>query len=144
MKESEQVCDKIVRTQDCAYNFILHYIYSHTCSLSFKLMFSVDEYQSTSFKKMNTLLSAIFKFCTTKNLLKRFYYLHLILQCTKYEFGINVNKLIKTTLNKSFLLIMYRLQVSKLFSNWLSSIKSRANLKIHSFFWLHACFECHF
>jgi len=31
--------------------------------------FSPDECQTKSFKKTNTLLSTIFKFCTTKNLL---------------------------------------------------------------------------
>jgi len=38
--------------------------------LSFILTFSPDECQSKSFEKMNTLLTAIFKFCTTKNLFK--------------------------------------------------------------------------
>jgi len=33
-------------------------------------MFSPGECQSKSFESMNTLLSAIFKFCTTKNLFK--------------------------------------------------------------------------
>jgi len=36
--------------------------------LSFLLTFSPDECQSKSFEKMNTLLSTIFEFCTTKNL----------------------------------------------------------------------------
>jgi len=36
--------------------------------LSFNLTFSTDKCQTKSFEKMNTLLSAILKFCTTKNL----------------------------------------------------------------------------
>jgi len=37
---------------------------------SFILTFSPEECQSKSFEKINTLLSAIFKFCITKNLFK--------------------------------------------------------------------------
>jgi len=38
--------------------------------------FSLNECQSKSFEKMNTLLSAIFKFCTTKNLFKQIFINH--------------------------------------------------------------------
>jgi len=41
--------------------------------LSFTPMFSPNECQLKSFEKMNTLLSATFKFCTIKNLFKKFF-----------------------------------------------------------------------
>jgi len=46
---------------DCAKDVI------HMGNRTFILTFSPNECQSKSFEKMNTLLSAIFKFCTTKN-----------------------------------------------------------------------------
>jgi len=55
--------------------------------LSFILTFSPDECQSNSFEKMNTLLSAIFKFCTTKNLLS--YYLESVNLHTSCHTGVH-------------------------------------------------------
>jgi len=50
--------------------------------LSFILTFSPSECQTKSFEKINTLLSVIFKFCTTKNLFK------ILLICN--DFGVKI------------------------------------------------------